>query len=127
MIADGHLSQEHFRDSRHHDHYSRAGEDKYAMLLDGHYGTDTKPAIFRDLIKLQVGDSIDIIGERGANLRYEVIESYQRYAEDVDMHKALYPYREGAQSLTIITCEGEYDPVNVAYDKRTVLYAVRVE
>ncbi len=96
------------------------------MLLDGHYGSDTKPAVFRRLVELEVGDSIEITGDGGSILKYEVAESYQRYAEDVDMKKALYPYRDEVQSLTIITCEGLYDPVNVAYDKRTILYAIRV-
>lgn len=104
---------------------ARAGEDKLAMLLDGHYGSDSVPAVFRNLIDLEKGDSIQVEGEDGMTLDYRVVESYQRYAEDVDMKKALYPYRDGVQSLTIITCEGQYDPVNVTYDKRTVVYAIR--
>lgn len=106
---------------------ARAGEDRYAMLLDGHYGSDTVPAVFRDLIKLELGDSIKVQGEDGAILKYKVVETDRHYAEDVDMKKALNPYRPGAQSLTIITCEGQYDPVNVTYDKRTIVYAERVE
>lgn len=105
---------------------ARAGEDKYAMLLDGHYGTDSKPAVFRNLATLELGDSIQIQSDKGTILRYKVVETDQRYAEDVDMQKALYPYRKGVQSLTIITCEGLYDAKNVTYDKRTIVYAERV-
>lgn len=50
----------------------------------------------------------------------------QQLTEDVDMRKALYPYRDGVQSLTIITCEGEYLPDQETYDKRTIVYAERV-
>lgn len=105
---------------------ARVGDSNYAMLLDGHYGTASKPAVFYHLSNLKAGDTIEIVGDKGTTLRYEVAESYQRDVDDVDMKKALYPYEEGVQSLTIITCEGLYDPVHRTYDKRTILYAVRV-
>lgn len=108
-----------------YDQSALVGGAKYAMLLDGHYGSDTVPAVFRQLTELEIGDSIEVVGDGGTTAVYRVADSYQRYAEDVDMKKALYPYKEGEQSLTIITCEGLYDPVNVTYDKRTVVYAVR--
>lgn len=109
-----------------YDQSALAGEDDYAMLLDGHYGTDTIPAVFRELTALEVGDSITVYGENGAKLEYKVVETDQRYTEDVDMEKALNTYGDSEQSLTIITCEGLYDSVNVTYDKRTIVYAERV-
>lgn len=105
---------------------ARAGEDNYAMLLDGHYGTETNPAVFHRLEELNIGDIIEVQGDGATILKYEVVETDQQYAEDVDMRKAMYPYSKGGQSLTIITCEGLFDAVNVSYDKRTVVYAERV-
>lgn len=105
---------------------ARLGENNYAILLDGHYGTETSPAVFRDLINLEIGDTI-LVGAAENIATFRVVEIDQSDVEDVDMKKALYPYRSGVQSLTIITCEGEYDPVNITYDKRRIVYAERVE
>lgn len=109
-----------------YDKSARAGEDKFAMLLDGHYGSDTRPAVFRELVQLVKGDEIKVTGEKGTTLTYEVVEMERQFTEDIDMKKALYPYQKGKQSLTIITCEGEYDAVNNTYDRRTIVYAERV-
>ncbi len=110
-----------------YDKSARAGDDQFAMLLDGHYGTQEAPAVFWRLLELEVGDTIHIQSTKKTILKYEVKETERQYAEDVDMKKALYPYRDGAQSLTIITCEGEFDPLNMTYDRRIVVYAERVE
>lgn len=110
-----------------YDQSARAGDDDYAMLLDGHYGSDTEPAVFRNLSQLVNDDKIKIEAQDGTVLEYKVVESKSNYAENVDMDKAFNIYRPGQQSLTIITCEGLYDPVNVSYDKRTVVYAERVK
>lgn len=105
---------------------ARAGEKNYAMLLDGHYGTAQAPAVFYRLTELGLGDSLKVHGDNGAVLEYKVVEMEQQYASDVDMRKAMYPYRKGVQSMTIITCEGEYDATNNSYDKRTIVYAERI-
>lgn len=105
---------------------AKAGESKLAMLLDGHYGIGQAAAVFRRLPELTLGDTIAVHGEHGATLTYKVVETEQQYTEDVDMRKALYPYRPGVQSLTIITCEGEYLPEAATYDRRTIVYAERV-
>lgn len=108
-----------------YDKSSPAGGTEFAMLLDGHYGTKEQPAVFHRLADLKVGDVITIKGADGTVLEYRLVETKQQEVEDVDMKKALYPYRDGVQSLTIITCEGLYDPINATYDMRTIVYAER--
>lgn len=109
-----------------YDQSSELGGDEYSMLLDGHYGTDNTPAVFYRLAELSIGDTIDVQGDGGTTLSYQVVETDQQLAEDVDMERAMYPYSDKAQSLTIITCEGLFDSENVTYDERTIIYAERV-
>lgn len=110
-----------------YDKSARLGEDKLSVLLDGHYGIGSDAAVFRRLPELQYGDEIVLQGADGLEAHYEVVEREQQYTEDVDMKKAIYPYEKGEQSITIITCEGEYDPLRATYDKRTIIYAIRVK
>lgn len=109
-----------------YDKSALAGHSDFAVLLDGHFGTDANPAVFYKLSELIIGDTILIRGENGAQLTYKVVETETKNLEDVDMRKALYPYSEGSQSLTIITCEGTYDQGRSTYDKRSIVYAERV-
>lgn len=109
-----------------YDKSARAGEDAFSVLLDGHYGIGNRPGVFRRLPELKLDDVIRLEGDGGAVLEYKVVEMEQQLTEDVDMRKALYPYRDGVQSLTIITCEREYLPDQETYDKRTIVYAERV-
>lgn len=109
-----------------YDQSAKAGETELAVLLDGHYGIGNKPGVFRRLDELQLGDRIKVQGAAGTVLEYKVVETTKQNISDVDMRKALFPYRAGVQSLTIITCEGTYDASQATYDKRTVLYAERV-
>src|SRR5690606_7545260 len=108
-----------------YDQSSRLGEDRFSVLLDGHYGTPAEPAVFYRLAELVVGDTIKLIGANGAILTYEVVETEQQYTADVDMEKALNLYPDTIQSLTIITCDGNYDESAATYDKRTIVYAKR--
>ena len=86
-----------------YDKSAKAGEHELAMLFDGHYGIGNRPGVVRQLDKLQPQDSIKIQGEAGTVLEYKVIETIKQIINEVDMRKALYPYREGVQSLTIIS------------------------
>lgn len=109
-----------------YDKSALAGHSDFAVLLDGHFGTDAKPAVFYRLSELLIGDTVHILGKNGTKLTYKIVETLTQELEDVDMHKALYPYREGVQSLTIITCEGTYDQGRSTYDKRSIVYAERI-
>lgn len=103
-----------------------AGGSQYAVLLDGHYGEAWKPGVFFRLNELALGDTMELEGTQGARLTYRVVEKENTRLEDVDMKKAMMPYAPGKQSLTIITCEGEFDASRKTYDSRVVIYAERI-
>src|SRR5690606_268368 len=77
---------------------AKAGESEYAVLLDGHYGTDDKPGVFYRLRELAKNDSIALVGAKGSQLTYKVVEIETAPLEQVNMRKALMPYRPRAQS-----------------------------
>lgn len=105
---------------------ARIGEGKYSVLLDGHYGSRAQPAVFYRLSELTIGDTLELTGEKGSVLTYEVVEMEQQHMQEVDMKKALHRYPDTEQSLTLITCEGIFDPSMDTYDRRTIVYAKRV-
>lgn len=108
-----------------YDQSAKAGEDAYAILLDGHHGVE-QPGVFKRLHEIEQNDRIELITEHGTTLVYEVRETETVPYLEVDMYRALMPYQPGMQSLTIITCQGNYSSTTQTYDKRVVVYAERV-
>lgn len=107
---------------------AKAGEDsKYSVLMDGHYGTDADKGVFYRLHELRINDTITVHGSEGGRAVYKIVEKERARLEDVDMKKAYYVYPGATQSITLITCQGEYDEQRATYDDRVVLYAVRIK
>lgn len=105
---------------------ARVGADsKYSVLVDGHYGTDKRPGIFYNLHKITKDAVIEVEGNSGKVAKYKVVEIERRRLEEVDMKKAFNVYSGAKQSITLITCEGEYDTARATYNDRIVVYAVR--
>ncbi len=102
---------------------AKMGEKKLSILLDGHYGTHSAPAVFYRLSELAADDVIDLYGHDGSKKTFVVTAIEVLPLEKVDMAKALYPSRPETETLTIITCDGRYDSGRQTYDDRTVLYA----
>lgn len=105
---------------------AKAGETAYAMLLDGHKGVAGDWGVLRRLGDVARNDEITVTTEKGKVLTYQVRETETKAQNDVDMERALMPYKNGSQSLTIITCEGTYSKTQDTYDKRIVVYAERI-
>ena len=105
---------------------AKAGETAYAMLLDGHKGVAGDWGVLRRLGDVAKNDEITVTTEKGKVLTYQVRETETKAQNDVDMERALMPYNNGSQSLTIITCEGTYSKTQDTYDKRIVVYAERI-
>lgn len=111
-----------------YDKSARLGEDsKYSVLMDGHYGTSWNQGVFYNLYKIKVDDQIVMATESGEEAVFKVVEIERKALEEVDMNKALYVYPDARQSLTLITCEGDYDAARQTYNDRVVVYAVRVQ
>jgi LPXTG-site transpeptidase (sortase) family protein len=105
---------------------SEVGEGTYSILLDGHYGRPGRPGVFFNLKDIKLGDDIELFGQMSDGVVYKVVEIENLPQEDVDMRKALMPYSDGAESITLITCFGDYDYSNADYSHRVVVYAQKM-
>jgi len=88
------------------------------------------PAVFYEVPNLAPGDVIRLIGENGENIDYAV-----EWTEQFDVATELTPEviqndivgDTGQESLTLITCGGEFDAATGEYLKRWVLRANMIE
>jgi LPXTG-site transpeptidase (sortase) family protein len=79
---------------------------------------------FWDLHRLAVGDEIAVeVG--GELLRYRVSESYLVRPDEADM-RAIIGSRSGPETITLITCGGEFDSSIRAYERRVIVRAERI-
>jgi hypothetical protein len=87
------------------------------------------PAVFSDVPHLAPGDVIRLIGENGERIEYAV-----EWLEQFDVATELTPEviqndivgDTGQESLTLITCGGEFDPATGEYLMRWVLRANQI-
>jgi LPXTG-site transpeptidase (sortase) family protein len=93
------------------------------MFIDGHISGPTMPAVFSKLKTLHEGDSIGIERGDGKKLTYKVSTVTTQKLADIDMAKVLAG--PGGESLTIMTCGGNYQG-NYTYDSRVIVVAKRV-
>lgn len=105
---------------------AKLGSNKRAMLLDGHYGLEHAPQVFRGLTKLKVGDEIEIFGAGGGRAVFKVSEVERLPREEVDMEKA-FNYGGDQEALSLITCIGNFINELKTYDDRYIVYATRAE
>lgn len=103
----------------------KPGRGAGAVVLDAHASGRTQPGLFRGINTLQKGAVIEIERGDGKVITYEVVEKEQVPYEDVDMLKALTPIVPGKESLTLITCGGEFDTDDWRFLSREIVYAVR--
>lgn len=97
------------------------------MLLDGHNGGPTKVGVFKYLPDLVPGDLITV--QRGGDntvFTYEVVENqtYSIKEANRNMYKMLESPVKGKESLSIITCTGEWSQIQKTYLSRQLLRAV---
>jgi LPXTG-site transpeptidase (sortase) family protein len=103
----------------------KPGEGK-TMLLDGHNGGPHVEGIFKHLDTLTKGDIITVERGDGTVFTYEV---YDNVAVDLDqagpyMNTIQQSPVEGQESLSIITCIGEWSQARQTYLSRQFLRAV---
>ncbi len=79
--------------------------------------------VFFNLSRLQQGDIIEI-DFRGQALRYAV--EWRRQFDEGGDWNAVLAANGGRDSITLITCSGDFDLTTRSYDSRTVVRAVRL-
>ena len=98
------------------------------MLIDGHNGGPHVHGVFKDLPYLEIGDIIEV--ERGDGLvyKYSVVENSEIPLDEADayMVAALRSPEPGRESVTLITCSGEWSQVHGTYLSRQFVRAVLV-
>lgn len=96
------------------------------LLLDGHNGGPTKHGIFKELPSLQKGDIITIERGDGTKFNYTVVENEtvplsEANGKMPNMEQSPIP---GQESLSIITCTGDWSQRQQTYLSRQFLRAV---
>lgn len=94
-------------------------------VIDGHLDKESgAPAVFWDVDKLQVGDKIIIVDDKGTERTFSVVK------------KAEYPYNDfplqevfghsSKSMLNLISCNGKWNSQTHNYSHRTVIYSEQI-
>ena len=106
----------------------KPGEGK-TLLIDGHNGGPHVHGVFKELPILEVGDLIRVERGDGAVFTYSVVENIEVPLSESDayMTTALKSPEKGKESLTLISCTGEWSQMQNTYLSRQFVRAVLVK
>ncbi len=93
-----------------------------SAVIGGHFGIrNGVPFVFYDLDKLKVGDTIQVIDDKGDTLVFAVwaIKLFDRDADAT----TVFTSNDGLAHLNLITCEGIWNQVNGTYPQRRVIFS----
>jgi LPXTG-site transpeptidase (sortase) family protein len=94
-------------------------------ILAGHVDyRDYGPGVFWDLRDVKQGDEIRVVLADGSEYRYSAKSN--RVVDPAAMPFTEVVASTPEESLTVITCAGDFDPATNDYDLRRVVWAVRV-
>ncbi len=107
---------------------SRPGQGG-TMVIDGHNGGPNVVGVFKYLDKLFAGDKIEIERGDGEKFTYEVVDNKAVSLDESDKYMQTaftspYPNKE---SLSLITCTGEWSQLRQTYLSRQFVRAVLVQ
>jgi len=99
------------------------------LLMNAHNGGPTKVGIFKYLDQVQIGDRLTIERGDGAIFNYEVYESKILPIAEADNYMATMQTSPvtGKESLSLISCTGEWSQQQRTYLSRAMVRAVLVE
>lgn len=88
-------------------------------------GVITKPGVFSNLTELKVGDTLSVTNDKGELLTFVVRESrsYDPSADATDVFAA----KDNDAHMNIITCEGTWNPGQLSYSQRLVVFTTLVK
>lgn len=98
------------------------------MVMDGHNGGPNVHGVFKELPKLMKGDIIQIERGDGTLFKYKVVENVEVPLEDatVYMNTAMKSPEVGKESVTLITCSGDWSAAQSTYLSRQFVRAVLI-
>ena len=99
------------------------------MMIDGHNGGPHVHGVFKDLPKLANGDIIKIERGDGEVFEYEVVENKAIALDESNAYMSIAAKTpvEGRESVTLISCTGEWSQQQGTYLSRQFTRAVLVE
>lgn len=108
---------------------SKAPGEGGTMVLDGHNGGPHVHGVFKDLPSLAEGDVVQVERGDGVIYRYEVVENVTVPLVEADnyMSKALRSPVTGKESVTLISCTGEWSQTQKTYLSRQFTRAILIE
>ncbi len=101
---------------------ARVGADRGSAVIAGHVDQRRRPGAFIRLRDVRVGQSIEVVDDRGTTHRFTVTERFQVEKELLPMGELFR--RDGPPTLTLITCGGEFRPSARRYRDNIVIRAV---
>lgn len=98
------------------------------MVIDGHNGGPTKTGVFKYLPNLAEGDIIVIERGDGREFKYQVVENKQYSLDEANSHmnSAINSPIPGRESLTLITCSGDWSHTQKTYMSRQFVRAILI-
>lgn len=99
------------------------------LIIDGHNGGPHVHGVFKDLPELSSGDEIKIERGDGAIFKYSVVENVTVPLEEADayMSTASKSPESGKESVTLISCTGEWSQQQQTYLSRQFTRAVLIQ
>lgn len=99
------------------------------MLIDGHNGGPHVHGVFKDLPILEKGDIIVVERGDGEKFKYSVVENVEVSLDESDayMATAMRSPETGKESVTLISCTGEWSQSQGTYLSRQFTRAVLVK
>jgi sortase (surface protein transpeptidase) len=99
------------------------------MLIDGHNGGPHVHGVFKDLPDLQEGDIIRVERGDGVIYEYSVVENVTVPLDEADAYMIIAAKSPelGKESVSIISCTGEWSQQQNTYLSRQFVRAVLVE
>ena len=94
-------------------------------VIAGHVDSRSGPAVFHRLHALEPGDRIEVHGEDGEVVVFEV-DHLESHPKDDFPTEAVYSGTDGPE-LRLITCSGEFDRDARSYQDNTIAFATRVD
>jgi LPXTG-site transpeptidase (sortase) family protein len=92
-----------------------------SAVIDGHLdGHDVREAVFYNLDKLKVGDTVEVVDRAGKMLQFKVVDT-KVYDYDAPTDEVFSGDSSKAR-LNLITCAGSWDKTQKLYNKRIVVF-----
>ncbi len=96
-----------------------------SSVIAGHYDWHDGPAIFFELEKLQIGDTIEVLDNQGLVKKFSVSE-IALYNNDEFPIEIVFARRDKVR-LNLVTCDGVFNQRTNSYNEKLVIFSEAVE